>query len=545
MAERLLWMITIAPAAFATAGFMADDSSGPRRGRLGQSALLAGFAALAVAIAGAGAVVWRGPMHTGTLGVAGIGFAIYLDRLSAVLLVLVSFIGAVVVRYAARYVEGDLHHGRFMRWLHMTLAAVLVLIIAGNLFQFLVAWIATSLGLNRLLLFHPERPSAVLAAHKKFVASRIGDACLAGALLLLYRGVGSLDYTAIFARAAAWRAAATQFEDLHAIAMLLVVTALLKSAQFPLHGWLTEVMETPTPVSALLHAGIINAGGFLVLRFSPVIALSAPSLDTLALLGGLTALFGSAVMLTQTSVKVSLAYSTIAQMGFMMLECGLGAFPAALLHLVAHSLYKAHAFLSSGGVIGLARASWTPGPGSRPHPARTAIAIAVVVGLAAAIGALFGEGVTQQPGVFALGAIVLMGLVHLVSEAIDERPDLFVLGRTLGLAGLVAASYFALQWVVERLFADSLAPARALRGPVDVAIVAGVVGCFAVVTVLQSVAPRQADKPRWQALYVHIANGLYVNAFANRLVLRLWPSAPLGAKVYPRASMVAMENVHE
>ncbi len=539
MTEPLLWLIAIAPAALAAVGLV--PSASPRPPRTGV-AVAASLAALAVAIVSAIVLMWRGPMHTDTLGVAGVGFGLYLDSLTAVLFVLVAFVGAAVVRYAAHYVEGDAHHGRFMKWLCLTLAAVLMLIISGNLFQFALAWIATSLGLNRLLLFYPDRPSAVLAARKKFVASRLGDACLVVALLLLHRGVGSLDYTAIFAYAATLRETAAIPGSVHGIAALLVVAALLKSAQFPLHGWLTEVMETPTPVSALLHAGVINAGGFLVLRFAPVIVLSTPSLDTLVVVGGITALFGSVVMLTQTSIKVSLAFSTIAQMGFMMFECGLGAFSAALLHIVAHSLYKAHAFLSSGSVIDLARASWSPSPGGRPHPARITIAIAGVVGVAAAVGGIFGAGVAEQPGVFALGAIVLMGLAHLLTQAIDERPNAFVIGRTLGLMVLVATAYFSLQWAVERLFAGSLPPVQALRGHLDLAIVIGVVACFGVVTVLQNLVPRYSDRPRWQALYVHLANGLYVNAFANRLALRFWPSPPPKPSTLPHALTAAVRD---
>ena len=136
-----------------------------------------------------------------------------------------------------------------------------------------------------------------------------------------------------------------------AAAALLAIAALLKSAQFPTHGWLTEVMETPTPVSALLHAGVVNAGGFLLIRFADVMLQAPVVLAVLVMVGGFTALFGSLVMLTQSAVKTSLAWSTVAQMGFMILQCGLALFPIALLHIVAHSLYKAHAFLASGSAI--------------------------------------------------------------------------------------------------------------------------------------------------------------------------------------------------
>ena len=319
-------------------------------------------------------------------------------------------------------------------------------------------------------------------------------------------------------------AAGGEPDHLTAIAVLLVAAALLKSAQFPFHGWLLEVMETPTPVSALLHAGIINAGGFLVLRFADLISLSAPALDTLAVVGGLTALFGSVVMLTQTSVKVALAYSTVAQMGFMLLQCGLGAFPAALLHIVAHSLYKAHAFLSSGSVVDLARASWSPSPGGQPHPARMAVAVAAVLAVALVVGTLFGASPTEKPGVFALGAIMLFGLTHLVAQAIDERPSRYVVGRTAAPAVLVAAAYFALQRAAELVSAGSLPPTQALRGPLDLAIIALVVLSFGALTLFQNMLARQTREPRWQALHAHFANGLYVNTLANRLVLRFWPS---------------------
>ena len=148
---------------------------------------------------------------------------------------------------------------------------------------------------------------------------------------------------------------------------LLAIAALLKSAQFPTHGWLTEVMETPTPVSALLHAGVINAGGFLLIRFADVMLLAPGVLAALVMIGGFTALFGSLVMLTQPAVKTSLAWSTVAQMGFMIFECGLALFPLALLHIVAHSLYKAHSFLASGGAVEQVAAIPRPGPVAVPE----------------------------------------------------------------------------------------------------------------------------------------------------------------------------------
>jgi NAD(P)H-quinone oxidoreductase subunit 5 len=321
------------------------------------------------------------------------------------------------------------------------------------------------------------------------------------------------------------RAAGATSWAVTAAGFLVVVAALLKSAQLPLHGWLIEVMETPTPVSALLHAGIINAGGFLVLRLAGVVSLSGGALEVLVLVGGATALFGSVVMLTQTSVKVSLAYSTVAQMGFMMLQCGLGAFPAALLHIVAHSLYKAHAFLSSGSVIDLARASWTPSPGGQPHPARLVVALLAAVVVTLLVAATFGATLQEKPGAVALGAILLLGLVHLLANAIDERPNGYVVARTAALTVAVALAYFALQAGAERLMATSLPATLPLQEPLDLAIVVLVVLSFAGLVVFQSLMARHAQAPAWRALYVHLSHGLYLNTLANRLVLRHWPRA--------------------
>jgi NAD(P)H-quinone oxidoreductase subunit 5 len=403
---------------------------------------------------------------------------------------------------------------------------VLFVIVSGNLLAFTLAWIATSLGLHQLLMFYPERPAAVIAARKKFLASRLGDLCLIVAMILLYRMFGSLDYAVLFSAVNALHAAGSVPGAIHAVALLLVCAALLKSAQFPFHGWLVEVMETPTPVSALLHAGIINAGGFLVLRFADVISLSLPSMNTLTIVGGFTALFGSVVMLTQTSIKAALANSTIAQMGFMMLECGLFAFPAALLHILAHSLYKAHAFLSSGSVIDIARASWTPSPGGKPHPARLIFAIVGVLAVTFAVSRFFGATLADKPGVFVFGAVLMLGLIHLISNGIDERPNAYVVGRALVFAVVVALVYFALQFGAEWLAGDSVPHTQAVRGPFELAIASAVVLSFAVVTFFQSFVPRHSGAPRWQALYAHVSNGLYVNTLANRLVLRYWPNPP-------------------
>jgi NAD(P)H-quinone oxidoreductase subunit 5 len=485
-------------------------------------ARLASISALALTFVAATCVWALGPLGTPNEGM-GQWFGLYLDRLSATMFVLVSFIGLIVVSYSRNYLDGDPRHGQFLQRLSLTLASVLFLIVSGTLVQFALAWIATSLSLHRLLLFYGNRQAAVLAARKKFFASRLSDAALIGSFLILHQALGSQDFGTLLVSVKQMPPHASV--AIQVASLLMVLAALLKSAQLPLHGWLIEVMETPTPVSALLHAGIINAGGFLILRFSEIVSHSAGSLEVLTVVGAITALFGSLVMLTQTSVKVSLAYSTIGQMGFMMLECGLGAFPAALLHIIGHSLYKAHAFLSSGSVIDLARAAWTPGPGGKPHPARTAFAVVLLLAGVTGVGLAFGATILTQPGVFTLAAIVLLGLTHLVSNAMDERLNAYVMLRTLGIAIAVAVSYFAIQGVMELLFTGSLPPNEALRGPFDLIIIAVVLMAFSITTIFQNQLGGLAQRPFWQAFYVHLSHGLYVNTLANRWALRFWPMA--------------------
>ncbi|MGF1563702.1 MAG: proton-conducting transporter membrane subunit, partial [Geminicoccaceae bacterium] len=315
----------LAPLGLLAAASIAHAQPGLRPWRALLAARLASLSALAVALAGLALLLQHGPMTSPLLGAFGFGLAVRLDPLSVTLALLVAFIGAVVVQYARNYLDGDARQGAFMGDLCLTLAAVLMLVTAGNLVQLVLAWIGTSLALHRLLVFYPERDKAVLAARKKFIAARIGDICLLTGALGLALTFGTGDIATILADARAMAGAETLPAMVPLAAVLIALAALLKSAQFPLHGWLPEVMETPTPVSALLHAGIINAGGFLIVRLADLVLLYPPAMHLLAVIGGFTALFAAVVMLTQTSIKVALAWSTIAQMGFMLLQCGLGA----------------------------------------------------------------------------------------------------------------------------------------------------------------------------------------------------------------------------
>jgi len=268
---------------------------------------------------------------------------------SLIVVGLVTFIGFINIGYSRSYMSGNAEdEKRYLRWLLVTLGSVAIVVTTNHMLVLMFGWLTITLSLHRLLIFYPNRQRAVLAAYKKYIFARIAEACLLGAILILYNQHDTWFISDIYHNI-------QQTEVLNNwdqfAAVLLVLAALIKCAQLPLHGWLIQVVEAPTPVSALLHAGIINLGGYLLIIFAPLIIKSDIAQWTLLIVGGVTTVLAALVMMTRTSVKVRLAWSTMSQMGLMMVECGLGLFELALLHLIAHSCYKAYAFLNSGSEV--------------------------------------------------------------------------------------------------------------------------------------------------------------------------------------------------
>lgn len=278
-------------------------------------------------------------------------FAIRVDPLSCVMFTMVSLLSAIVGQYALRYLDGESRQGYFYKFLLTTVLFVVMLVLSSNLIMFFSAWLGMSWGLHRLLLYHSNRPAAVYAARKKFLVSRLGDVAVLAAIGLIYHIFGTFEFAEIFSQVEAGATAKSHQAVFSMAAILLAASAMTKSAQVPFHFWLPETMETPTPVSALMHAGIINAGGFLVLRLSPLISHSTFASAMLATCGALTAVYGALVMSTQNNIKTKLAYSTISQMGMMMFACGIHAYSFALFHIISHSFYKAYAFLTTGTLV--------------------------------------------------------------------------------------------------------------------------------------------------------------------------------------------------
>jgi len=505
----------LAPAALLISAAVA--LSAPPQSSHTTARLSEGLALMALAV-GLGALVivaTQGPLASPLSGLAGIGLSVRLDAVSVAMLLLVGFVGWVVLRYSTTYLRVEAKQNAFRGLISLTLAAVMFLVLAGNVVQLVLAWIATSLFLHRLLLFYPERLAAQRAARKKFVTARLGDVAVAGAAILLWIAYGTTDIGTMLSAARAGEGGTFA----HVAAALLAIAALLKSAQFPTHGWLTEVMETPTPVSALLHAGVINAGGFLLIRFADVMLLSPGVLALLVFIGGFTALFGGLVMLTQPAVKTSLAWSTVAQMGFMILQCGLALFPLALLHIVAHSLYKAHAFLAAGGAVDTIAANRRPGPVAIPRVKAVGRAFLLALGIYLVSGLAFGLD-HKSPQAIALGAILIFGVAYMLAQGLADAAPRALTRRVITYALATSISYFALQNIADWLTAGVLPPVPA-PGPLEWALIVLAVVTFGLVAVIQAMFPLWAYHPAAAGLRVHLSNGFYANAIFDR-ALKGW-----------------------
>jgi len=481
----------------------------------------------ALALAGAAAIAYLGGSRShltlaalplpGDIGA--LALSVQVDQLTMALAALVALVVTLIARYSEKYLDGDPQQARFFRLLALTAGFFLLVVISANLALFTLAIILTGFSLHKLLLFYPDRPRAVMATHKKSLFSRSADACLLGATLLIGHQVGSLQFDAI----AEW----AQTQDgmplgMHAAAFLIVLAAILKSAQFPFHGWLLQVMEAPTPVSALMHAGIVYSGAIIVLRTSEFLLAQGSALFLLAIVGLATLVIASLVMLTQTAVKSSLAWSTTGQLGFMLLELGLGLFSLALLHLVGHSLYKAHAFLSAGSIPDQLR---QPKPAARRRIGFGGwlITVAASLALTAAMAAALGLHIGEEPALIALIAIVALAVAQLVLKAISIAPTAAGIGRAVGLAAIMAAAYFALHEAFVNLFGNSVGAIPDTLTLAYGAMLVLTTLSFLFLAWLQGPGRDHFNGSGRKGLFVHLYNGLYVDLLVERAAHRLWP----------------------
>ncbi|HEV7605345.1 MAG TPA: NADH-quinone oxidoreductase subunit L [Candidatus Limnocylindrales bacterium] len=277
--------------------------------------------------------------------VVDVGFVI--DPLTACLLIVVTTIGLLVHVYSIGYMSHDPGYWRFFAYLNLFMFSMLLLVLASSFLVVFVAWELVGLSSYLLIGFWFRKRSAALAAKKAFIVNRVGDVGFALGIMLIFTSLGTLDIRQVLERIGE-----LDPNVILVIALLIFAGAMGKSAQFPLHVWLPDAMEGPTPVSALIHAAtMVNAGVYLVARTNPIFAHAQGALVVVAAIGIFTAILAASIAMTQTDIKRVLAYSTLSQLGYMFAALGVGAWTAAIFHLMTHGFFKGLLFLGSGSVI--------------------------------------------------------------------------------------------------------------------------------------------------------------------------------------------------
>ncbi len=462
-------------------------------------------------------------------------FSIAVDGISMVLATLVAFVLLIIAQYSIQYLDGDPQQARFSRLLAFTGGFFLLVVIAGNIGLFTLAIFATGFGLHQLLQFYGDRPKAIMAAHKKSLFSRLADLLLLVATILVGQGLGTLQFSAIGQLMENARALPL---SLQLAAWCIVGAVILKSAHFPFQGWLIQVMEAPTPVSALMHAGVVYSGAIIALRMSTLLVRVPDALLFVGFMGLLTVFLASLVMTTQTAVKSMLAWSTTAQLGFMSLELGLGLFPLALLHLVGHSLYKAHSFLSSGSVTDQLRQ--VP-PGGKKAPGQSTWTLGIVLALLiSGLGAwIFGENPLQSPLWMALVWIVAVAIAQILIkgflfDSLRERV------AAVGIAFAMGGIYYLLHELFVLGFSRYLAAFPNANGRAYLLLLACTAASFLLLSWLQGPGRSLLPQRLQLALYTHLYNGLYVDYWVDLFSHRFW-SEKVGVEV-PRRNL-ALESL--
>lgn len=430
---------------------------------------------------------------------------IYITPIKACVLVLIYFIAFVVLRYAQANFNTDPDKNRFLRWFMLTIFSVMLTVATDHLLVFWFAWIGISLSLHQLLMFYPNRPRAALAAHKKFILARLAEILLAFSFGLLYFQHHSFSIHMILAHYPmtifGWH--------LQLAAVLLALVALIKCAQLPLHGWLIQVVESPTPVSSLLHAGVINLGGFLLILFAPLFNQSWLAQGLVLVIAGLSTVFAALIMTTRISVKVRLAWSTIAQMGLMLSECALGLYEIALLHLLAHSCYKAYAFLNSGDEVNALLKRELIGS-LLPSAKAWWISIFISSILVAANMTLVG---TSQP--FSSWLLIGIAIAQMLVFYFNEADKAFI-GKGLLKTLILLCSYNLAKAACGVLFADIPNHYNLIA---DCWLGLLFIILFSVYLFLQY-HPTHLLARR---LFIALNAGLYLDEWMTRLTLKYWP----------------------
>lgn len=391
-----------------------------------------------------------------------------IDRLSVVMMVVISGFGTLLYRYSTRYLRQDSGQVRYQALLTLAVSSLLFMVSSADLIVLFIFWQMLTWFLCLLSHNFAHLPTAQ-SSFRTFIMLRLGDLAFLSGITLAYNLYGTVKIAELFERVAldqthfALFGSALEITGATAITLLIFIAAMSKSAQFPLHMWLPDSLYAPTPIHALLHAGIINAGGFLLARLAPLYVLSPTTLHVVLLIGLVTAILGRSMMLVQNDIKKTLGYSTIGQMGFMIMECGIGAFSLAVFHLVAHGLFKADIFLNCGKVIHEARLHpvQAPQPSSETET-RTGWLLALVLSflmpLAIIIGVhyLFGISFLNSQGLmilflfsWATASQAMLTLFHIKKTILTKGAML------IGVALVATAYFFAAEQFTHFLIPDS------------------------------------------------------------------------------------------
>lgn len=440
--------------------------------------------------------------------------------------VLVQLLGAAIGVYSAQHLRGEPRQSVYIAALAAVLAAVHVLLLANHWLVLIAAWAAIGQAMHYLLCFYPDRPFALLAAHKKKIADRVADGLLLSAAGLAWSQVGSGTLTELWAYIAAGHASTA----LVGSGVCLALAVIARTALMPVHGWLVQVMEAPTPVSALLHAGVVNLGGYVLVLFAPLLGVSLAARWLLVGFGLVSAVVAGWVLLTRVSQKVHLAWSTIAQMGFMLLECGLGLYLFAALHLLGHSLYKAHHFLNASSTVQACRRQQMLGEHTG---SRLSMLLAIPVSLAVVFGIQFALGRWAWPwwwsALLALAWAPLLWMPTAGVQGIAAWGGRYLRALTMAVLLTLAA------WGLDQ------APIGAANDPLDAAgrlALVGMAVLYIGMVVFQCSPRAVVALRRW------VYAGFYMDEGYTWWVLRLWPTPWAAAGHAPATVRPVLNPVH-
>jgi NADH-quinone oxidoreductase subunit L len=449
-----------------------------------------------------------------------VDLSLFIDQLTVLLLLLVTGVSAVVHVYSSRYMVGDPRYSRFFALIALFTFAMVTLVMSNNLLMMYMCWEVMGICSYLLISHWAERKAACRAATKAFLVNAVADVGLALGMYLTFFTFGTLDIQRILAGAGdisgqtvnllSWAGLDLPVQTSTLIVLLLFTGALGKSAQVPLHVWLPFAMEAPTPVSALIHAAtMVNAGPFLLVRFSPLLALSPAAMTVIAVIGATTALFAALVSLTQTDIKKLLAYSTISQIGFMIMTCGVGAFVAAVFHLLAHGFLKGFLFLSTGNTLRStsAHGSHETGAGHGSPPLRNSAATIGALIFASTPPFILFAGpyeklwtASQFPSArYAFWAIALITIFFTAMYLFRGINSLFQPGPSVWESGA------ARSFIQPQLFSSSHVVAVAVGAGVSVALLvalwSGFVG-FLAPAVGRPAATLPVEQPSWFSFWL-------------------------------------------